>query len=46
MVTYLPEERILFSCDFFGSHLATTDLYVTDEARGRTRPPSATTPRS
>lgn len=33
MVTYLPEERILFSCDFFGSHLATTDLYVTDEAR-------------
>jgi len=33
MVTYLPEERILFTCDFFGSHLATTDLYVTDEAR-------------
>jgi flavorubredoxin len=33
MVTYLPEERILFSCDFFGSHVATTDLYVTDEAR-------------
>jgi len=32
MVTYLQEERILFSCDFFGSHLATTDLYVTDEA--------------
>jgi len=33
MVTYLPEERILFSCDFFGSHIATTDLYVTDEGR-------------
>ena len=33
MVTYLEEERVLFSCDFFGSHLATTDLYVTDEAR-------------
>nr|MBC7244782.1 FprA family A-type flavoprotein [Chloroflexota bacterium] len=33
MVTYLPEERILFTCDFFGSHLATTDLYVTDEWR-------------
>jgi flavorubredoxin len=33
MVTYLAEERILFSCDFFGSHVATTDLYVTDEAR-------------
>ncbi len=30
MVTYLPEERILFSCDFFGSHLATTDLCVTE----------------
>jgi flavorubredoxin len=33
MVTYLEEERILFSCDFFGSHVATTDRYVTDEAR-------------
>lgn len=33
MVTYLEEEKILFSCDFFGSHLATTDLYVTDEAK-------------
>jgi flavorubredoxin len=27
MVTYLAEERILFTCDFFGSHLATSDLY-------------------
>ena len=33
MVSYLREDRILFSCDFFGSHLATTDLYVTDEGR-------------
>ena len=33
MITYLAEERILFTCDFFGSHLATSDLYVTDEAR-------------
>jgi len=33
MVTYLKEDRILFSCDFFGSHLATSDLYVTDEGR-------------
>jgi len=33
MVTYLPEERILFTCDFFGSHLATTDLYVIEEWR-------------
>jgi flavorubredoxin len=33
MVTWLQQDRILFTCDFFGSHLATTDLYVTDEAR-------------
>jgi len=33
MVTYLEEDRILFSCDFFGSHIAATDLYVTDEGR-------------
>jgi flavorubredoxin len=32
MSSYLVEEKILFSCDFFGSHLATTDLYA-DEAR-------------
>lgn len=32
MVTYLPEDKILFTCDFFGSHLATSDLYVRDEA--------------
>ncbi len=30
MLTYLREDRILFPCDFFGSHLATADLYVTD----------------
>jgi flavorubredoxin len=33
MSTYLEEDKILFSCDFFGSHLATSDVYVTDEAR-------------
>jgi len=33
MTAYLKEDKILFSCDFFGSHIATTDLYVTDEAR-------------
>jgi flavorubredoxin len=33
MVTYLEEDKILFSCDFFGSHIATTDLYVTDQGR-------------
>jgi len=33
MTTYLQEDKILFSCDFFGSHIASTDLYVTDEGR-------------
>ena len=31
-ITYLREDKILFSCDLFGSHTATSDLYVTDEA--------------
>ena len=31
LVTYLREDRILFSCDFFGSHLATSDLFVKDK---------------
>jgi flavorubredoxin len=30
--TYLAEERILFTCDFLGSHLASSDLYASDEA--------------
>jgi len=33
MVTYLEENQILFSCDFFGSHIATSDLFVTDQGR-------------
>jgi flavorubredoxin len=33
MTTYLAEDRILFSCDFFGSHIAASDLLVTDEGR-------------
>ncbi|MHC1744009.1 MAG: FprA family A-type flavoprotein [Syntrophobacteraceae bacterium] len=33
MVTYLEEDHILFSCDFFGSHIAASDLFVTDEGR-------------
>ncbi|MFP4036884.1 MAG: FprA family A-type flavoprotein [Desulfobacteraceae bacterium] len=33
MVTYLREDQILFSCDFFGSHIAAADLYVTDRGR-------------
>ncbi|MEA1956977.1 MAG: FprA family A-type flavoprotein [Euryarchaeota archaeon] len=32
MLTYLREDKILFTCDFLGSHLATSDLFVTDEA--------------
>jgi flavorubredoxin len=28
MSTHLPEDRILFSCDFFGSHLATSSLFA------------------
>ncbi|MGB4645635.1 MAG: FprA family A-type flavoprotein [Dictyoglomaceae bacterium] len=31
MVSYLVEDKILFTCDFLGSHLATSDLYVRDE---------------
>ena len=31
MVSYLPEEKILFSCDFFTAHVATSNLFVTDD---------------
>jgi len=33
MFTYLKEDKILFTCDFLGSHLATSDLFVADEAK-------------
>lgn len=33
MVTHLVEERILFSCDFFGSHWATSKLFADDDPR-------------
>jgi len=33
MSTYLVEDKILFSCDFFGSHLATSELFVNDKAK-------------
>jgi flavorubredoxin len=33
MVTWLREDRLLFTCDLFGSHLAQSDLWVYDEAR-------------
>ncbi|MGB9680139.1 MAG: FprA family A-type flavoprotein [Thermoanaerobacteraceae bacterium] len=33
MFTYLKEDKILFTCDFLGSHLATSDLYGTDRCQ-------------
>ena len=33
MLTYLREDKILFTCDLFGSHLATSNLFAKDEAR-------------
>jgi len=33
MSTYLVEDKILFSCDFLGSHIASSDLFVTDKCR-------------
>ncbi len=32
-LTYLREDKVLFTCDLFGSHLATTDLYANDRER-------------
>lgn len=31
MLTYLKEDGILFTCDFFGSHMATSELYVNED---------------
>lgn len=33
MSTYLEEDGILFSCDFFGSHYATDELYAGEEKK-------------
>ncbi len=33
ILTYVPESKVLFTCDFLGSHLATSDLYANDETR-------------
>jgi len=33
MCTFLAQDKLLFSCDFFGSHIAGTDLYADDEGR-------------
>jgi flavorubredoxin len=30
--TYLQEDKVLFSCDFFGAHLACSSLFVDNEA--------------
>ncbi|MGI6253636.1 MAG: FprA family A-type flavoprotein, partial [Aminivibrio sp.] len=31
MCAYMPEEKILFSCDFLGSHLATSEMYAGED---------------
>jgi flavorubredoxin len=33
MFTHLREDKILFSCDFLGSHRATSDLFADDESQ-------------
>lgn len=31
MITWVPEQKVLMSCDLFGSHMACADLFVADE---------------
>ena len=33
MLTYLREKKTLFSCDLFGSHMATSELFMSDPSR-------------
>ncbi|MFW9914112.1 MAG: FprA family A-type flavoprotein [Candidatus Thorarchaeota archaeon] len=33
MFTYLQEDKILFPCDFLGNHIATSEVFATDEGR-------------
>jgi len=33
MFTFIPEDKILFTCDLFGTHLAQSELFVTDVAK-------------
>jgi len=33
MITYLQEDKIFFTCDFFGAHRAASNLYVTSEPK-------------
>jgi len=35
MFTYVQEDKILFTCDFLGAHLAASNLFVTDAAPAR-----------
>ncbi|WP_297444641.1 FprA family A-type flavoprotein [Desulfurobacterium sp.] len=36
MFTYAVEDKVLFSCDFLGSHIATSELFdTTDESRAK-----------
>lgn len=35
MFTYVQEDKILFTCDFLGAHLAASDLFVADAAPAR-----------
>ena len=34
MLAYLKEDKIMFTCDFLGSHLATADMFLKDECQG------------
>ena len=33
MFTYIKEDKIIFTCDLFGTHLAQSEVFVTDEAK-------------
>ncbi len=33
MLTYLQQDKILFTCDLFGSHIASTQVFATDKGR-------------
>ena len=33
MLTYLEEDKILFSCDLFGSHIADSSIWMKDESK-------------
>ncbi|MFX0087113.1 MAG: FprA family A-type flavoprotein [Candidatus Hodarchaeota archaeon] len=33
MFTHLPEEKVLFTCDFLGNHIASSEVYSANDAR-------------